>query len=305
MRWLEVAVAVPREHLEEVGTLFAELGTGGVTIEDPALFSKYLDGPGDCVALDPRAVPAAPRVKGYFPAGEGVGARLAELKRRLDSFLGGAPYQLLVREVEEEDWAGAWKAYYRPLAVGKRLVVKPSWEKYRPLPGQVVVELDPGMAFGCGTHPTTRLSLAVLEGLLRGGETVVDVGTGSGILAIAAALLGARRVLAVDNDPVAVAVARENVERNRVQDVVEVREGDLLAGIAGPLDVVVANITAGAVVRLAPAAAGVLRPGGFFLASGIIREREEEVRRALEGLPLSLAGSRLLNSWVTLIARRE
>lgn len=305
MRWLEVSVAVPREQLEEVGIIFAELGTGGVAIEDPALFSKYLDEPEDRVALDPHSLANEPRVKGYFPAGEGAGARLAELKRRLESFLGGTPYQLLAREIEEEDWAGAWKAYYRPLAVGRRLVVKPSWKEFHPLPGQVVIEMDPGMAFGCGTHPTTRLSLAVLEGLLCGGEAVVDVGTGSGILAVAAALLGARRVLAVDNDPVAVAVTRENVERNGVQDVVEVRVGDLLAGVAGPVEVVVANINAEAVVRLAPAAAEVLRPGGFLVASGIIREREEEVRDALRGLPFTLAGSRRLNSWVTLIARRE
>lgn len=305
MRWLEVTVAVPQEWLEEVSSLFFELGTGGVAIEDPALFSKYCGEPGDRVALDPCFLPDEPRVKAYFPFGENTKAQLAELKRQLDSLLGGAPYQVLTREVKEEDWANAWKAYYHPLVVGRRLVVKPSWEDYRPWPGQVVIELDPGMAFGCGNHPTTRLSLAVLEGLLSGGEEVVDVGTGSGILAIAAALLGARRVLAVDNDPVAVAVARENVKRNRVQELVEVREGDLLAGIEGPVDVVVANITAGAIIRLAPAAARVLRPGGFFLASGIIEEREEEVRRALGKLRLSLAGSRSLKPWVTLLTRKE
>lgn len=301
---MEVAVSVSPDWVEAVSNLFWELGTGGVAIEDPALLSLYLQRPADEVALDPHSLPSGPVVKAYLPVDENLDARLADLKTLLSARLGQTSWFMVTRELEEEDWANAWKTYYKPVTVGKRLVVKPSWEYYQPLPGQLVIEMDPGMAFGCGTHSSTRLCLEILEDVLKGGEAVVDVGTGTGILAIAAALLGAGRVVAVDIDPVAAFTARENVERNRVQDKVEVLQGDLVNSVSGPVDVVVANIVADVIIRLTPAASKVLKPSGFMIASGIIREREKDVRRTLEDYGLRVLELRGSGEWRALLAER-
>ncbi|MBE3587584.1 MAG: 50S ribosomal protein L11 methyltransferase [Thermoanaerobacteraceae bacterium] len=305
MRWLEVAVSVHPEWVEAVSNLFWELGTGGVVVEDPAIISLYLQRPADQVALDGLRLPAEPLVKAYLPVDEELAGRLAGLRESLAALLEETSWHMSTREMEEEDWANAWKAYYRPVQVGKRLVVKPSWEEYRPRPGQVICELDPGMAFGCGTHATTRLCLTMLEEVIRGGEMVVDVGTGSGILAITAALLGAGRVVAVDRDPVAVATARQNVERNRVGDRVEVRQGDLLKGTGIPVaDVIVANIVADVIMALIPAVVRMLKPKGLFIASGVIREREKDVRREMVLRGLEIREERAEGEWIALMAAR-
>ncbi|MGB9803360.1 50S ribosomal protein L11 methyltransferase [Desulfofundulus sp.] len=303
MHWLEIAVTTPPEWVEAVSNIFIELGTGGVAIEDPALFSLYLQRPQDEVALDPLSLPREPVVKAYLPVDENLGAHLAALKERLALVEGRDVFIINTREIREEDWANSWKVYYRPVCVGRKLVVKPAWEEYRPLPGQVVIEMDPGMAFGCGTHPSTRLCLALLEDILAGGEVVVDAGTGSGILAIAAALLGASRVVAVDNDPVAVEAARRNVEQNRVKDLVEVMRGDLLAGVEGPVDVVVANIVADVIMRLVTQVRDILKPAGLFIASGIIEGREQDVVRTLHTHGFEIIDRRCSGDWHALLAR--
>ncbi len=303
MQWLEIAVTTPDEWVEAVSNMFIELGTGGVAIEDPALFSLYLQGPQDEVALNPQSLPREPVVKAYLPVDENLDARLAALQERLSAVAPEVSFALKTKKIREEDWAEAWKAYYKPVCAGRKLVVKPTWEEYRALPGQVVIEMDPGMAFGCGTHPSTRLCLSLLEDVLAGGEVVVDVGTGSGILAIAAALLGARRVVAVDNDPVAVATARQNVEKNRVQGVVEVVCGDLLTGVDSLVDVVVANIVADVIIRLAPEAVKVLKPDGLFIASGIIKGREQDVVDALHSHNFEIIERRRSDEWNALLAR--
>ncbi|RKO66219.1 50S ribosomal protein L11 methyltransferase [Desulfofundulus salinus] len=303
MQWLEIAITTPAEWVEAVSNMFIELGTGGVAIEDPALFSLYLQEPQDEVALDPLSLPREPVVKAYLPVDENLDARLAALKERLTAVAGEGIFNINTKKIREEDWACSWKAYYKPVCVGRKLVVKPAWEEYRALAGQVVIEMDPGMAFGCGTHPSTRLCLSLLEDVLAGGEVVVDVGTGSGILAIAAALLGARRVVAVDNDPVAVAAARQNVEQNRVQDLVEVVCGDLLANIEGPVDVVVANIVADVIIRLALQARKILKPDGLFIASGIIKGREHDVAGALHSHGFEIIDRRCSGEWHALLAR--
>ncbi|KUK41460.1 MAG: Ribosomal protein L11 methyltransferase [Clostridia bacterium 62_21] len=261
MTWVEVSVTVERERADAVAGIFFEMGSG-VLWEEPA--------------------PALVTVKGYFPAGAGVDRQVADLRRSLAAVLESEP-GVGVRQVREEDWAHAWRRHYRPFRVGKRFVVRPPWEEYPGFPDDLVIVLDPGMAFGCGTHPTTQMCLAMLEEAVRPGMRVCDVGTGSGILAIAAALLGAGRVEAVDNDPTAVRVARKNVEANGLAGKIDVRQGYLLDAVEGPLDLVVANITADVILRLVPAAARVLAPGGVFIAGGIIRDRMPEVIKAVAG----------------------
>lgn len=300
-RWLEVSVFTPPEQLANVAAIFHDLGSGGVVIEDPAFVLECIR-QGDPETLAPTLAPSTEEamVKGYFPCDDALSGRLEILSR----LFSGLALRWQIGVVCEEDWATAWQAYYKPVRLGSRLVIRPTWEEYAARPGDVVIEMDPGMAFGCGTHATTAMCLALLEEHLRGGETVCDVGTGSGILSVAAALLGAGRVIAVDIDELAVRTARENAARNGVADRVTVLQGDLLDNLAGvKADLVVANIIAGVIVRLATDVAAASKPGGLFIASGIIRERVDEVRRALLGAGLKIVTERSEGEWVTFGAR--
>lgn len=299
MKWLEVTVRVLPTEAELVGNVFLELGSGGVVIADPAS------------VLDPRV-----RVIGYFSVDRDLRARMATLRRFVGSVLRGAG--VAVRVVDAAGWAN-WREVWRPVAVGRRLLVTPPWDppglaaevqRRYPEPcappgagGRLVVEIEPGPAFGYD-HPTTILCLEFLEEYIRGGERVADVGTGSGILAIAAARLGAARVLAVDSDPVAVRAARENVTRNGVTARVTVCEGYLLDGVRGPFDLVVANLTLEAIRELLPAAAQVLVPGGRLIASGLVKRRRDEVYGALAGGGFRVAGERTAGEWLAFVAER-
>jgi ribosomal protein L11 methyltransferase len=207
--------------------------------------------------------------------------------------------------VAEEDWANAWKEYYRTTRVGQWLVIKPSWLDYQQLAGDLVIEMDPGMAFGCGTHATTALCLKLLEKHIRPGMTIYDIGTGSGILAAAAAKLGAGRVLALDIDPVACRAAQENAARNKVNDLVSVRQGSLAEHSDSGADLVVANIIADVIADLAPDAAAVLSPGGIFIASGIIRDRLDMVIEAVEAAGFAVCEVVEEGLWVALVLQKR
>lgn len=305
MDWLEITVSTSPEGLEPVIGIFQEMGFGGVVIEDPAVILSYaaVSQPEEW-GVAPAPPGELPKVKGYLPLTEEAEARFAELRAAFSRQLPGA-LEINTRVVAEEDWANAWKAHYRPVRAGQRLVVKPSWEEYAPGEGELVIDLDPGMAFGCGTHPTTALALKLLEKYLRPGAAVYDVGTGSGILAIAAALLGAGQVTAVDFDPVACRAAADNAARNRVEQRVRVLQGNLLDLARAGADLVVANIIANVIMELAPDAARVLKPGGLFIASGIIRERAEEVRAVLAGAGLAVLEELAGDGWTALVAEKQ
>ena len=298
-KWLEITVFTPREQLDNVTAIFHELGSGGVVIEDPAFILECIS-LGNTETIAPTLAPIGEEtaVKGYFPCDDALSERL----EAISSQLGELSLRWQTREVREEDWATAWQSYYKPVQVGRHLVVKPSWEEYNSAPGDIVIEMDPGMAFGCGTHATTAMCLALLEEHLQGGETVCDVGTGSGILAVAAALLGAGQVIAVDIDEVAVRTARDNITRNGVADRVTVLGGNLLDNLAGvKADVLVANIIAAVIIRLAPDAAAALKPGGLFIASGIIRDRVDEVSQAFQSAGLEPVATKEDDEWVALV----
>jgi ribosomal protein L11 methyltransferase len=222
-----------------------------------------------------------------------------------------APLQPLpaprIRFLAETDWAEAWKAGYQVLRVGRRLVIKPTWRDYTPQPGDLIIELDPGMAFGSGLHPTTQLCLEAIEDYLHPGASVLDVGAGSGILAIAAARLGASRVLALDTDPLAVRVARENVALNQLESLIQVQVGTVpISRFQSPIsDLVVANILAETIVELAPALAASLSPASILVASGIILDRAQVVLASLHRNGLSLIERRADGEWVALVVRKE
>ena len=304
--WLELAVEADIEAVEAVSEILGRVAPGGTSVE-PA-FELVDDG------LGARVDPGRPAtVRAYLPArdpaaAERLAAGVAESLGHLQAF-GLRPIgDLRTRLVHEADWAEAWKAHFPVLRVGRRLVIRPTWRRHRREPDDVVLALDPGMAFGTGLHPTTRLCLAALEALSdRGvvtGARVLDVGCGSGILAIAALKLGAASALGVDTDPIAVEATVANARRNAVARRLRAREGSLPSGETA-FDVVLANLIAGVLVPLAPALRDELRPGGTLLASGIFVDRETEVRNALEAAGMAIVDRRAEGDWVSLEATRS
>jgi ribosomal protein L11 methyltransferase len=301
--WLELAVEADVEAVEAVSEILGRAAPGGTSVE-PA-FELVDEGLG--ARLDPSR-PAI--VRAYLPArdraaAERAAAEVAESLGHLQAF-GLRPIgELRTRIVEEADWADAWKAYFPVMRVGRRLVIRPTWRRHRRGPDDVVLALDPGMAFGTGLHPTTRLCLAGVEALadrdVLAGARVLDVGCGSGILAIAALKLGAATALGLDTDPIAIEATTANARRNALVRRVRVREGSLPSGEA-PFDVVLANLIAGLLVPLADGLLGELRPGGHLLASGIFVDREGDVRDAFETAGLDVTGRTAEGDWVALEA---
>jgi len=304
--WLELAVEADVEAVEAVSEILGRAASGGTSVE-PA-FELVDEGLG--ARLDPSR-PAI--VRAYLPArdraaAERAAAEVAEALGHLQAF-GLRPIgELRTRIVEEADWADAWKAYFPVMRVGRRLVIRPTWRRHHRAPDDVVLALDPGMAFGTGLHPTTRLCLAGVEDLAdRGvlaGARVLDVGCGSGILAIAALKLGAANALGLDTDPIAIEATIANARRNALVRRLRAREGSLPSG-EGPFDVVLANLIAGLLVPLAAGLRDEVRPGGHLLASGIFVDREGDVRAAFEAAGLQVTNRTAEGDWVALEAIRR
>lgn len=298
--WVEIAVHTPGDWVEAVSYALREMGAGGVAIDDPGPLWNLA---GAEPEIRPDFLPepgALAVVKAYFQQGSEK-EKLPALKDFLAE-AGISGVRVETREVQEEDWQDAWKAYYKPVSIGKHLVIKPTWEEYSTRGDEIIIHMDPGQAFGTGTHPTTAMCLEMIEEFIKPGDKVVDVGTGSGILAIAAARMGAAKVMAVDSDPVAVGAARENVRRNGLDAAVEVREGNLLDNVGGRFQLVIANILSSVIKELAPEAAGVLEAGGHFIASGIIKERLPEIRSVLEKTGFVIEKICEQGEWVALAA---
>ena len=316
---VELAIEVDGEAAEAVVELFNRCN-GGDWVEDSAageasgggavLESTGYDDRGNPVAGEYRTV-----VKTYLkpgPRGRRIQRKIEEGLWRL-----GLLYPMpepVVRPVREEDWAHAWKRHYRPMRIGRRVLLTPAWEKPEPLPGDLVVRLEPGMAFGTGLHPTTRLCVAALEECVQPGDSFLDVGTGSGVLSIVAARLGARPVWATDIDPLAVRTARENALRNEIAlspEMLNIEQGSIPAGQAGRFQVIAANILAEVLVGLfdgtyeTVSLAEPLAPGGFLILSGILEEKSEMVLSAAARHGLREAGRRQEADWVALVVRKQ
>ncbi|MCC7022794.1 MAG: 50S ribosomal protein L11 methyltransferase [Thermomicrobiales bacterium] len=300
-RWIELSVVCEPEAVESVAELFARYGFNqGVAIEE----SFTQDADGDNFAVD-QTGPVT--VRTFLNAADVKPETIEEIRHAL-WYLGRlrAIGDLAVTERAEEDWANAWKTHYSVHPVGNRVLVRAPWHDYAPEPGQVVIELDPGMAFGTGLHPSTQLSMIAVEEVLRPGDRVLDVGIGSGILATGAALLGASRVDGVDVEPVAVRSARENAERNGVADRVQVALGSVGPGepFTGEYDLVVANIIARVLIELAPHLNAAVRPGGTLILGGIIDIKEDAVVAVFTDLGLTLDRRQQREDWVVQVWRK-
>ncbi|MDD2603590.1 MAG: 50S ribosomal protein L11 methyltransferase [Desulfobacterales bacterium] len=306
MEYLELKVifdaAEPDLAGDLIGSLFDDLGLGGVVVETPDRDSAA-DWGADAVP-----VPDHHAVIGYLPVNAELNGRRQRLVEALGHLAGRVPltWEIRERKMAEEDWAESWKVFFYPVPVGQRLVVKPTWRPYAPQPGQIVIEIDPGMAFGSGTHPTTQLCLGFLEDELKVGDAVLDVGTGSGILLLAAAKLGAGFMAGVDIDAVAVAVAAANLARNGISsDRFQLRQGGIDQAPERAYPLIVANILSEVILPMIPAIAGRLAPAGVFIASGIISGNAPAVTEALTAAGLDLVTQRRQDDWVALAARRS
>lgn len=300
-QWLEVALSVDGEAAEATAELLQRYGYQGVSVEHDGI-------PPDKLDEDQLPLATHMTVRAYFPADE----RADESKKQLETALAymNMMYPMptpVYRIVDEQDWAEAWKVHYHPVQIGKRLFIRPLWIDLELPPGAVEVALDPGMAFGTGTHPTTQLCLEALEEHVQHGMRILDLGTGSAILAIAAAKLGALEVLALDIDPVAVAVAKKNATENGVRDKITVQEGSLETVItsARHFDLIVVNILARVIVQMCDQHLGdTVRPGGLGIFSGIIVEQADEVEVALRSTGLTPLRRRVQGDWVVIEAQR-
>lgn len=300
--WFQLSVDVDAEAVEAVSELFGRYGFNeGVAIEEPYI----QDGDGDNLGI---AFEKPFTIHTYVAEDDFRPEILEELRQAL-YFLGQlrGVSDVRVSSLKEEDWANAWKDHFQVHKIGDRVVIRPPWREYQPKDDEVVIVLDPGMAFGTGLHPSTKLSMLGTEEVVKPGDTVLDVGTGSGILAIAAVKIGASKAHTVDVENVAVAATTENAERNGVSGRIAVERGSV--GLGEPFhgeqyDVVLANIIARVLIELSEAIVGHTRPGGAIVLAGIIESREQDVIDAFAAQGAEVTNRRFLEDWVSLVLRR-
>lgn len=303
--WQELRVQFERQGEEIVSNLLIELGAQGVAIEDTADYLNKEDLFGEIVPEKEQSDLVT--MIAYYPENLAIESIKTALLARLDEvsdFLDPGTVRLEDQALDEEDWADNWKKYYEPARVTHDLTIVPSWTDYEATVGERVICLDPGMAFGTGTHPTTKMSLFALEQVLRGGERVLDVGTGSGVLSIASSLLGAGEIHAYDLDEVAVRVAQENIDLNFHAENITVQTGDLLRGVELEADVIVANILADILVHLTDDAYRLLKDEGYLIMSGIIATKWEMVRTAAESAGFFLETQMIQGEWNAAIFKK-
>ncbi|MFE8696742.1 50S ribosomal protein L11 methyltransferase [Cytobacillus sp. FJAT-53684] len=312
MKWSEISIHTTNEAVEPISNILHEAGASGVVIEDPfELIRERRDQFGEIYQLNPNDYPEeGVIIKAYLPENSFLAETVEEMKEAINNLvlynIDIGKNDVSISEVNEEEWATAWKKYYHPVKISERFTIVPTWEEYTPVSSdELIIELDPGMAFGTGTHPTTVMCIQALERTVNTGDRVIDVGTGSGVLSISAAMLGAEKVIALDLDEVAVNSARLNIELNKVHQIVDVSQNNLLDGVEPGADIVVANILAEVILRFTNDVASVVKQGGYFIASGIIQPKKQEVKEAIIDVGFEIVETLQMEDWVAIIGKRK
>ena len=306
MRYIEAKITYdcsdPETAADLIAGVFFDFDLQGVVVEDPKIE------PAEPLAEDAVARPQAYAVVGYLPEDEQLDRRRRRLEQEVAA-LGNhlsLIYRFSYRAVDDQNWAESWKAFFWPQKVGERIVVKPSWRDYDPAPGEIVIEIDPGMAFGTGTHPTTVLCLRLIEKWLQPGAAFLDIGTGSGILMAAAGKLGARRLCGGDRDGMAVRIAAENLSRNGLgPERVFLAQGSLAAAFRGGFDLVCANILTHVILELLEDIPRVLTQGGIFICSGVVNENEALVVERMKAMGFEFLDILTMEGWVAVAGRQR
>ena len=300
MEWTDIRLTVAQKDAEQAEAVATMIAEGGIYIEDYSDIEEQVEQIAHVDLIEPELL-EKPRdvviIHLYLEPGTQPAETLAVVQARMEA--AGIAYTVETEGIEQEDWQNGWRKYYHPLEIGRRLAVVPSWQEYDT--DRVKLLLDPGLAFGTGGHETTSLCLEALDELVQGGERMLDIGTGSGILAIAALKLGAVSAEGVDIDPVAVRTAVENAALNQVEDRFSGLVGDLSDQASGTYQIITANIVANAIISLSPAVPGLLAEGGHFIASGIIDTRADEVEEALRAAGLAVAARKEKRGWVCFV----
>lgn len=311
MKWAEITIHTTHQAVDAVTNLLFDFDIKGTSLVDSNELTRKRDGKfGEIYDLQASEYPTwGVYIKAYTPVNEMLDDLLCQLDARIVAFkelgIDIGEYTTSVVFIDEEDWSETWKKYYHPVSISDNFTIVPTWEEYTPEhPNEKIIELDPGMAFGTGTHPTTRLSLLLLEKYVMPGDLVVDVGTGSGVLAIGAAHLEARKVLALDLDDVAVAAAESNVALNGMSERIEVFEGDLLHAVKDTPDVIVSNILAEIIMSFSADAFASLKPNGLFLTSGIIEKYEADVVADFKAKGFSILEIIREEDWIAIAAQK-
>jgi ribosomal protein L11 methyltransferase len=297
MQWLELSVRVPPEMVEPVVEMVQRYGGQRAVVEEAGGFN-----PDEGESAD-ATLPVT--VRTYLPQNRGTSARRGRIEAGLRLLSLIQPLEILPPQtIAEQDWEEAWKAHFHLVRVGRRLVIRPPWQEYAARGDEIVLTVDPGMAFGTGHHPTTRMCLELMEPLVRPGTRVLDLGAGSGILTLAAAALGAGSVLALDTDPVAARVGRRNLRENGLGTRARLLRGTLPQGRASGIHLALANISARVLIEQAAELFRCLVPGGTLIASGVLEEREADVASSLEEAGLRLQELRRTEDWVAMRLER-
>ncbi|MFD1363009.1 50S ribosomal protein L11 methyltransferase [Lentibacillus salinarum] len=311
MNWSEMRIHTTNEAVEPISNILHEAGASGVVIEDPIDLVKERESLfGEVYELDPDDYPEeGVYIKAYLPADNHVVEAVDDIRQAINNLMSYAidlgHNKVTLSELNEEEWATAWKKYYKPVNVSEMITIVPTWEDYEPVSeDEVIIELDPGMAFGTGTHPTTILSLQAIEHYIHKNDTAIDVGCGSGVLSIAAGLLGAKEVHAFDLDDVAVKSTQINSELNGMAERVTARQNNLLDDVDMQADLIIANILADIIVRFIADAWNNLKPNGFFIVSGIIQAKKQMVIADLQQAGFRIIDVNEMEDWVAIVAQK-
>ncbi|WP_173916096.1 50S ribosomal protein L11 methyltransferase [Halobacillus sp. Marseille-Q1614] len=310
MKWSEICIHTTNEAIEPVSNILHEAGASGVVIEDPRDMIKEETGLGEIYELNPEDYPKeGVYVKAYLQMNSFLGETVDSIKQSVTNLklynIDIGKNNVTLSEIHEEDWATAWKKYYKPVKISEQITIIPTWEDYTPVSSdEIIIEMDPGMAFGTGTHPTTVLSIQALEQYLNKDDVVLDVGAGSGILSVASVLLGAQHVHAYDLDEVAVNSTKNNAELNQVQHQITSQKNNLLNDVEIKPDLIVSNILAEIIVQFVDDAYRLLKKDGYFITSGIISGKKDLVTGRLAEAGFEIVETNKMEDWISIIAKK-